>query len=118
MRMDGETPLAAGVRIMPLIAAGVLPIQGPPWTLHQAWPQRRAAIHALRPKTCRSRMSNEADMKTGTNAGIGCLKAGDGISPLSVEAITASGNKLPTHPSAFAFSQEGSRADMRLRSYP
>lgn len=52
IRMDGETPLAAGVRIMPLIAAGVLPIQGPPWTLHQTWPQRRAAIRALRPKTC------------------------------------------------------------------
>jgi hypothetical protein len=63
MRMDGETPLAAGVRIMPLIAAGVLPIQGLPWTLHQAWPQRRAAIHALRPKTCRSRMSDEAAVR-------------------------------------------------------
>ena len=32
IRMDGETPLAAGVRIAPLIASGVLPIQGPPGT--------------------------------------------------------------------------------------
>lgn len=32
IRMDGETPLAAGVRIAPLVASGVLPIQGPPGT--------------------------------------------------------------------------------------
>ena len=32
IRLDGEKPLDAGVRIAPLIAAGVLPIQGPPGT--------------------------------------------------------------------------------------
>lgn len=32
IRMDGETPLTAGVRIAPLVASGVLPIQGPPGT--------------------------------------------------------------------------------------
>lgn len=32
IRLEGEKPLNAGVRIAPLIAAGVLPIQGPPGT--------------------------------------------------------------------------------------
>ncbi|WP_066559781.1 TM0106 family RecB-like putative nuclease [Croceicoccus bisphenolivorans] len=32
VRLDGEKPLDAGVRIGPLISAGVLPIQGPPGT--------------------------------------------------------------------------------------
>jgi Cdc6-like AAA superfamily ATPase len=32
VRLEGEKPLDAGVRIAPLISAGVLPIQGPPGT--------------------------------------------------------------------------------------